>query len=131
MRRFVRTVRMPGFHPGKVPFRLIEQEYGKEASEETLVDLLDKGWKEHSGQFDVAFVLGMEETSLSDPGKRQFVVTFEVFPEFELADLSQISIVRPIAKVTDDDVDQYLDDLRMEQGTGMWKPNAVRNSTIS
>jgi trigger factor len=44
------------------------------------------------------------------------VVTFEVFPEFELADLSQISIVRPIASVTDDDVDWIIDRLRMDQG---------------
>ncbi|MDR2637682.1 MAG: trigger factor [Zoogloeaceae bacterium] len=116
LRRLARTVSMPGFRPGKVPFRRIEQEYGEEAHEETLLDLLNKEWKEHSSQFDVASVLGMDETPSPDPEKRRFVVSFEVFPEFELADLSQLSIVRPYAQVTDDDVDQYLDDLRMEQG---------------
>jgi trigger factor len=116
LRRIARTVRMPGFRPGKAPFRRIEQEYGGEASKETLFDLLDKKWKEHSGQFDVSSILGMEETSSPDPEKRQFVVSFEVFPEFELADLSQISIVRPVAAVTEDDVDQRIDNLRSDQG---------------
>jgi trigger factor len=116
LRKLARTVRMPGFRPGKVPFSMIEQEYGREASEETLVDLLDKRWKEHSGQFKVVSVLSMDEIPSSDPEKRQFVVTFEVFPEFELVDLSQISIVRPIASVTDDDVDWTIDALRMDQG---------------
>jgi trigger factor len=119
LRRLARTIRMPGFRPGKAPFFMIEKEYGQEASGETLVDLLDKRWKEHSRQFKVASVLSMDETPSPDPEKRQFVVTFDVLPEFELADLSQISIVRPIANVTDDDIDWVIDRLRMDQGKDM------------
>ncbi|MDR2688368.1 MAG: trigger factor [Azoarcus sp.] len=116
LRKCARKAKMPGFRPGKAPPHLIEQEYGAEAREEALTELLDQSWKAYAGQFNVASVLDMEETPSPDPEKRLFVATFEVFPEFDLADLSQISIVRPVVEITEEDINLHLDDMRMNQG---------------
>jgi trigger factor len=117
LRKRARTVKIPGFRPGKAPFRLIEQEYGEEAREKALINLVHKSWEENTSHFNVASLLDIEEIPSPDPEKRAFVATFEVFPEFELADVSQLSITRSVAEVTEKDIDQQIHDLRMDQGS--------------
>ena len=44
-------------------------------------------------------------------GEAQYVATFEVFPEVEARDYSSIEVVRPVAEVTDQDVDKMIENL--------------------
>lgn len=116
LRRIASTVKMPGFRRGKVPLHLIRRDYGIEAREEALTELLNKAWQEAISGQDAAVVWSMSEVESPGPEQRQFVVTFEVFPEFELADIAQISITRPVVKISVEDVDRRLQDMQMDQG---------------
>ena len=42
LRDMARTVRMPGFRPGKVPMKMIEQSYGAQVQSEALGDAVSK-----------------------------------------------------------------------------------------
>jgi trigger factor len=45
-RSLARTVRMPGFRPGKVPLKLIEQSYGQQVQAEILGDAVSKAFSD-------------------------------------------------------------------------------------
>jgi len=46
LKRLARNVRMHGFRPGKVPFRLVQQQYGGQVRQEVLGDALQKTFGE-------------------------------------------------------------------------------------
>ena len=54
-RSLSRTVRMPGFRPGKVPLKMIEQSYGSQVQAEILGDAVSKAFSdavdEHTSLF--------------------------------------------------------------------------------
>lgn len=114
--RIAGAVKMPGFRRGKVPMHLVRRDYGNEAREEALNELLDKAWREALSGQDAAVVWDTREVESPDPEHRRFIVTFEVFPEFELADIAQISIVRPVVEIGAEDIDNRLRDMQAEQG---------------
>jgi trigger factor len=45
----------------------------------------------------------------------EYVATFEVYPEVELQDFSSLSVARPVAEVTDADVEKMVEVLRSQQ----------------
>ena len=46
LRKLARTVKMPGFRPGKVPMRMIEQSYGAQVQSEVLGDAVSKAFSD-------------------------------------------------------------------------------------
>ncbi|GHT90146.1 trigger factor [Betaproteobacteria bacterium] len=118
LRHIARTVRIPGFRPGKAPLRLLEQDYGQEADQETLIELSELALQQEATarNLQVATAISMTATTSDDPAKLKFLATIEVYPHVELADLSQISIERPILEITAADIDEELQEMRLEQG---------------
>ena len=47
----------------------------------------------------------------------EYTATFEVYPEVKLADLSKVSISRPVADINSDDLDKMIDVLRNQQAS--------------
>src|SRR5687767_12385386 len=45
-RSLARTVRMPGFRPGKVPLKMIEQSYGQQVQSEILGDAVTRAFSD-------------------------------------------------------------------------------------
>ncbi len=56
------------------------------------------------------------ETTRDQPGEDlEFTATFEVHPEVELADFSQIQVERPVSEVTEADIDEMIDTLQKQR----------------
>lgn len=115
--RLSKDVRIDGFRPGKAPSKVIRQRYGNDVRNEVVGDLMRKG-----------FVQAVTEEKLNPAGNPKFellankpgedlsfAATFEVYPEVKLADLAEKNIDKPVAEVTDKDVDNMLDVLRKQQ----------------
>ncbi|MDR1934904.1 MAG: trigger factor [Candidatus Accumulibacter sp.] len=119
LRRLSRTLRIPGFRAGKAPIRLLEQDYGEEAEQESLSELTNQALRqaEISGQFVIASIVGINEIASDNPAERKFSATFEIYPQVALADLSQLSIERPVVEITAADIDEQLQEIQMEQGS--------------
>jgi trigger factor len=113
-------VRVPGFRPGKVPARIIDQRVGRgtvlqEAVNEALPRLYGEAAREHElqplGQPDI------DITNLDDGTSLSFTAEVDVRPEITLPELDGIAVSVDDVAVTDVDIDEQLDELRDRFGT--------------
>ena len=113
-------IRVPGFRPGKVPARVIEQRVGRASLlNEAINDLLPLKYTEAIRENEIK-ALGqpdIEVTELDDGKLLSFTAEVDVRPEITVPDLAGVAVSVDDAEVTDDDVDTQLDDLRARFGT--------------
>ena len=107
--------RIPGFRPGKVPPRVIDMRIGRGAVlSEAVNDALPEFYSKAVQEAEV-FTLGQPEveiTQLNDGKELTFTAEVEVRPKFELPDFATLSVTVDNADVSDDDIDEYLNNLR-------------------
>jgi trigger factor len=107
--------RIPGFRPGKVPPRVIDMRIGRGAVlTEAVNDALPEFYSKAVQEAEV-FALGqpdVEITQLDDGKELTFTAEVEVRPKFELPDFASLSVTVDNAEVSDDDIDEYLNNLR-------------------
>jgi trigger factor len=117
-------VRIPGFRPGKVPARIIDQRVGRgavvqEAMNEALPRLYGEAAREHElqplGQPDITDITAFDE--LVDGSSFSFTAEVDVRPEISLPELDGIAVSVDDVEVTDADVDEQLAELRDRFGT--------------
>ena len=111
--------RMDGFRPGKVPFKLIRNRYGKQVHLEVAGEVMQSSLYEALSQEKLR-PAGMPqvEPKTVEPGQAlEFSATFEVCPEFEVAGVDKIEVVKPVVEITDEDVDNMLLNLRKQRAT--------------
>ncbi len=108
-------VKVPGFRPGRVPRRVLETRLGKEALvQEAVREFLPQFYAE-AAQAEQLDVVGPPEFDLGtfEDGKdAEFTATVEVRPEFEAPEYAGLQVPHPDWEVTDEDVDQQLENLR-------------------
>lgn len=114
-----KNLRLDGFRPGKVPMREVKRRYGAAARNEVLSDVMRNHFIQAVEQESLQ-PAGMPhfEAKTNEPGKDlEFTATFEVYPEVELSDFGQIEVEKPVAEVTDADVDQMIETLRKQRAS--------------
>ena len=118
--QLMRTAKLPGFRPGKVPAKLVQQQYGAQARDEALTNAVERSFSEgvESNKLRVAGYPNIEHKPFAEADKQfQYVATFEVFPEVEIGDLSKVKIERPALDVAEADVKRTLDVLVKQRAT--------------
>ncbi len=110
-----RQVRIPGFRPGHVPPRVIDQRLGRGVVlEQAVNDAVPQLYGKALEESDVA-ALGQPEleiTRLDDGEQLSFTAEVDVRPKFELPDLSAVAVTVENAEVGPDEVEEYLSGLR-------------------
>jgi trigger factor len=121
LREFARSARMPGFRPGKVPIRILRQRYGVRVLQEVVGDLMKKSFPEALAQEELAPVGTPQiQPEIDESAKRySYTAVFEVLPQLELSALNGKTIKRPVAEVTDEDLDAML--TRVREQSKSWK----------
>jgi len=107
LRDFARSARLPGFRPGKVPLKLLRQRYGASVRGEVFGEQVQSSFPKAVAEAELRPV-GMPDIEPDidqAQGRYSYVAKFEVLPDIELASLSGQSIARPVAEVTEADVD--------------------------
>lgn len=108
-----RTVRLPGFRPGKVPLNIVRQRYGNAVMSEVLEEsvnsatqqvLTDRGLRA-AGQPKV------DVTQVKEKEDLQFTVEVELLPEITMPDLSAIHLTRYKAEPAAETIDKALTEL--------------------
>jgi len=120
LKRLSRTVRMQGFRPGKVPLKMVAQQYGPQVRQEVVGDAVQKSFSEAVRQQNlrVAGYPRFEVKPLADGAAEfQYNAVFEVFPEFALGDLSKVTVSRPQLTVSDAEVDKTVEIMRKQRVT--------------
>lgn len=117
LKRLARTVKMAGFRPGKVPMKLVAQQYGPQVRSEVIGDEIQRAFSEavRGQNLRVAGYPRFEPKADAPADELQFDATFEVYPEFEPGDLSGVTIERPTLEVTDAEVDKTIEVLRKQR----------------
>jgi trigger factor len=122
LRDFARSARLPGFRPGKVPLKLLRQRYGASVRGEVFGEQVQSSFPKAVAEAELRPV-GMPDIEPDidqAQGRYSYVAKFEVLPDIELAPLSGQSIARPVAEVTEGDVDAMVERLRQQRKT--WSP---------
>jgi trigger factor len=118
LKKAAKNVRLDGFRPGKVPMRVVKQRFGAGVRQEVVGEVMSQSFYEAVTQENLkpAGQPSIEPKNLEEGKDLEFVATFEVFPDIELAEMEGIEISRPTADVCDEDVDKMIDTFRKQQG---------------
>ena len=115
LKSLARDVKIHGFRPGKVPQSVIQKMYGDKVRGEVAGDLIQD-----------TYVAALKGESLNPAGYPhiehtddeqgfRYVATFEVYPEIVIDGLDQLEVSRPVATVSDADVDSIIEKLREQK----------------
>lgn len=118
LKRLQRTVKLHGFRPGKVPFKVVVQQYGLQVRQEVLGDTVERTFGEAVREKNLR-VAGYPTIETAARGEAEpafeFTATFEVFPEITVGDLTTAKIERPVVEVGDAEIDKTIDVLRKQR----------------
>jgi trigger factor len=117
-------IRVPGFRPGKVPARIIDQRIGRGAVvAQAMEDAVPRKYLEAAREHEVR-ALGQPEfnvtsdvATLSESEPLSFTAEVDIRPDINLPELDGIPLTVDDVDVTDEDVQQELDALRDRFGT--------------
>ena len=108
-----KTIRLPGFRPGKVPLNIVRQRYGTAVMSEVLEEsvnsatqqvLTDRGLRA-AGQPKV------DVTQLDEKQDLQFNVEVELLPEIAMPDFAALHLTRLRAEPSPESIDKALTEL--------------------
>jgi trigger factor len=114
LKRVSRTAKLKGFRPGKVPLKVIRQQFGAQVRQEVLSDLMQTSFAEAVTQQKLNPAAGprIEPLAVSPGEDLKYRAIFEVYPVVELKGVEGLAISRPRAEVTEADVDAMVENLR-------------------
>lgn len=132
LKRIARTAKVAGFRPGKVPLKIVAQQYGGQVRQEVIGDSVQKTFSEaiREQNLRVAGYPRIEAKPPASPADKlaspadkpasgadnlEFTATFEVYPEVVIGDLADATIRRPVSGITDADVDRTIEILRKQR----------------
>ena len=113
-----RNVRLPGFRPGKVPMRVMKQRFGAGVRQEVLGEVISRSFQEAvmSENLRPAGQPSIEARKMDAGQDVEYTATFEVFPAVEVNSLEDLAIEKPMAEVSDADIDDIVEVFRKQQG---------------
>ena len=120
--QIAKTAKLPGFRPGKVPDKVIHQQYGGKVIQEVLSDFLDSTYIESIQEKNLK-PAGPPEVKIDEYIEGQdftYTATIEVYPEFELRGLDKISVEKPKVEISQKEINAMIENLQKQRGT--WNP---------
>ena len=114
-----RNVRLPGFRPGKVPMRVMQQRFGAGVRQEVVGEVISQSFQEAviSENLRPAGQPRIEPRSLDAGKDLEYTAIFEIFPTVQLNEVSGFTVEQPVAEVTDADVDDIIEVFRKQHGS--------------
>lgn len=114
-----KKVRIDGFRPGKVPLKVVKQRFGEALRAEVVSEIANQSFRQAVMQEDLKPVGQPSiEPKRNEEGENfEFIATFEVYPEIELADCADLKLEKLVSEVTDEDIDSMIEKLRDQKAT--------------
>ncbi|HEY8337393.1 MAG TPA: trigger factor [Tardiphaga sp.] len=111
-------VKLNGFRPGKVPMGHLKRLYGRSVAAETVEELIrdtnaqiftERGFRlATEPKVTMPTELKEVEDILAGKSDLNYTVAIEVVPAIQLADFKSFTVEKPVAEVTDADVDEAI-----------------------
>lgn len=112
-----KTVKMPGFRPGKVPLPILKQRYGKSVMGEVLERAVNDSTMKVIQDKKLRPALQPKiEVKEFDEGKDLiYTMALEIMPEFKVMELKGIAVEKPVAKVDAKAIDEALENIAKQR----------------
>jgi trigger factor len=119
LRSLSRKARIKGFRPGKVPLKVVRQQYGDDVRSEVVGEIMQRTYAQALSQQKLNPASNPHIHPLkNEPGAQlEYEASFEVFPEIEVRDIDGEKIERPKVEITEDDVDWMIENLRRQNAS--------------
>lgn len=120
LKRLARSAKMHGFRPGKVPLKVVAQQYEDQVRREVLGDALQKSFGDaiREQNLKVAGYPRFEPRTAAESAPQfEFSATFEIYPEIAVGDLSKTVITRPMIDIGEAEVDRTLEIVRKQRAS--------------
>jgi len=121
------NVRLPGFRPGKVPYKILESRFGQQASQEAAARLIESRLQQALQQQDLLPAGGSEV----DPVKiergqdLEFIADFDVYPTVPVLDMQGRKLKKPVCEIAESDVDTTIETIRKQRSSWGTKDGAA------
>jgi trigger factor len=110
LKKVAQTAQIKGFRQGKVPFPEVERRFGNGILYEIAGKLMNHNFEEAVTQNKLK-VVGTPQIQPKEIHKDkpfEFEATFEVLPEIEIKDVSGLTVEKPVAEITQTDIENAL-----------------------
>ncbi|HUI52954.1 MAG TPA: trigger factor [Terriglobales bacterium] len=116
---FAKVARVPGFRPGKAPISLIKRRFAEEIKSEVLQNLVPETVEKAVAEQKLTPISQpqVDKLEFNEGQPVKFRATFDVLPEFQLANYKNLEIEMPEMKITDEDVDKTLAEMQQRAAT--------------
>jgi len=120
LNRLAKTAKLAGFRPGKVPRKIVEQQYGAQVRDEVLSNTVERTFTDavEENKLRVAGFPDIQHKPFGETVDQfEYTASFEVFPEITVGDLSKAKIEKPTLELSDADVKKTIDVLLKQRAT--------------
>jgi len=118
LREIGKQVKLKGFRPGRIPFSVLRQRYGPQATQEVIQQTAQASLQQAIEQESIRVAANprLEDVPVLDNETGlEINAIIEVFPDLETINVADISIERPDVSVTDEDVSEMLATLKKQK----------------
>lgn len=119
-RKVVQRVNLPGFRKGKAPRSIVERYLGRESLIQESIEYMLPDVTRRAVEEQELETAGLPRLELEDLDPVTIKATVPLTPEVDLGDYKVIEVEEPVIEITDDDVDQKIEEMRNEAST--WVP---------
>jgi len=113
LKQLSKTVKLDGFRQGKVPVSVVKQNFGAQIRQEVTGDVIESSYHEAILQEKIrpAGMPDIQPVEVDDGDAMAYSATFEVYPEIESIELDSIEVEKPVADISDADIDTMINKL--------------------
>jgi trigger factor len=123
---------VPGFRPGRAPRQLIVKRFRKQVSQQVKSNLLMSSLNQIDKDYKLEPIvqprLDIEAIEIPENGPMSFEMDVEVRPQFDLPRYKGLKVKKPIAELTEKDIDDHL--TRFLEGRGAIVPKLEGNAEV-
>ncbi len=119
LKEIAKTAKVDGFRPGKIPMRIIEQQYGESVRTVVVDELIKISYYEALEQEQIQ-PAGMPNIKPRDPDNAngiEYVATVEVLPEIAPVSFNGVRLEDVKVEITEADIDQMVAILQKQRAT--------------
>jgi trigger factor len=121
-KKYATSVRLPGFRPGKAPPAIVKKRFRDAIRQQVVEELVQEAFQEvvDREKFKVAAQPHIHHLKFEEGEPLSFELHLELRPELALERTSGFRVSRPASTVTDEQVQEQLDQLRDQRAS--WSP---------
>lgn len=116
IRKLASTLKIAGFRPGKIPLNIVDERYGPGVRGEVIEELIRASLQGALAekQLQPAGVPVIEDIKANKGEPLQYVASFEVYPQIELADFKKLNINKPAVTINEEDITRMIEKIRVQ-----------------